>query len=36
MKKGMKIQEAFFWVLFAGVAAHLALWLLNQTASAFY
>lgn len=36
MKKGLKLKEALFWVVFAGVAAHAALWLIAESTNNFY
>jgi hypothetical protein len=36
MKKGLKLKEALFWVILAGVAAHTALWLVAEASDNFY
>jgi hypothetical protein len=35
-KNKMKYKDALLWVLLAGVAAHISLWLINESANAFY
>ena len=35
-RKGMKLKEALFWVIFAGVAAHVSLYLINYSTETFF
>jgi len=36
MRRSIKLKEALFWVILAGVAAHASIWLIHKSAVAFY
>jgi hypothetical protein len=36
MRRELKLKEALFWVILAGVAAHATLWLAIESTQGFY
>ena len=36
IRRGMKLKEALFWVVFAGVAAHASLYIINYGTDLFF